>query len=51
MDIKGDIPTFMVLTNGKKHDATIAQDVPFPILAESIITFDRTYIDFGVFGA
>ena len=51
MDIKGAIPTFMVLTDGKKHDATIAQDVPFPILADSIITFDRTYMDFGVFGA
>ena len=51
MDIKGSIPTFMVLTDGKKHDATIAQDVPFPLLPDSIITFDRAYMDFGVFGA
>jgi len=51
MDIKGAIPTFMVMTDGKQHEATVAQDVPFPLLPDSIITFDRGYMDFGVFGA
>jgi len=51
MDIKGAIPTFMVMTDGKQHEATVAQNVPFPLLPDSIITFDRGYMDFGVFGA
>lgn len=51
MDIKGAIPTFMVMTDGKQHEATVAQNEPFPLLPDSIITFDRGYMDFGVFGA
>lgn len=51
MDIKGSIPTFMVMTDGKKHEARVAQDEPLPLLPDSIITFDRGYMDFSVFGA
>ncbi len=51
LDIKGAIPTFLVMTNGKVHEATVAQNEPFPLLPDSIITFDRGYIDFGVFSA
>lgn len=51
MGIKGAIPTLVVVSNGKKQEATISQNAPFPLLPERIITFDRSYIDYGVFGA
>ena len=51
MDIKAGLPTFCVMSNGKVHEASIAQNEPFPLFPDNIISFDRGYMDFGVFGA
>ena len=51
LDVKGNIPSFMVMTDGKIHESQIAQNIPLPLMPDSIITFDRAYIDFGVFSA
>ncbi len=44
LDYAGEIPDFIIITDGKKHDATIAWS--FPITADSIYVVDRGYIDF-----
>lgn len=44
LDYAGEIPDFIIITDGKKHDATIAWS--FPITADSIYVMDRGYIDF-----
>lgn len=51
MDIKTGIPSFLHITSGNIHEAKVAQDEPFPLSPDSIVTFDRGYIDFGVFSA
>ncbi len=51
LDVKGNIPSFMVMTDGKIYESQIAQNIPLPLMPDSIITFDRAYIDFGVFSA
>jgi len=51
LNLKSQIPTFLVVTDAKVSDARIPQDYLLPLSPDSIITFDRAYIDFGVFSA
>lgn len=44
IDLRGNIPTFLTITDGKVHDVTIAPEVP--IEANGIYVVDRGYIDF-----
>jgi hypothetical protein len=43
----GIIPEVMILTDGKKHDAKVAPQLVEDLKPDSIIAFDRAYIDFN----
>jgi putative transposase len=44
VDIAGDLPTVMVLTEGRKHDVTVARRISFP--TGTLLIMDRGYVDF-----
>ena len=50
-DLKTQIPTFNVITPARDSDVKIAKQTSFPLIPDSIITFDRAYIDFNLFQA
>lgn len=45
-DHSGAIPTFMVVTDGKKHDLSVVKKNELPMLPDSIISVDKGYIDY-----
>lgn len=45
LDLKGNIPAFLYITDGKVHDVKAAPQVP--IEAEGIYLIDRAYVDFS----
>jgi len=48
-DHQGSLPAFMVMTDGKSSDIRVARSqekLDFHLLPDSIISFDRAYIDF-----
>jgi hypothetical protein len=45
VDIAGDLPTVMVLTEGKKHDVKVARRISF--VAGTLLIMDRGYVDFS----
>jgi DDE family transposase/uncharacterized protein DUF4372 len=45
IDLRGNIPVFLTITDGKTHDVKIAPQVP--IEADGIYVMDRAYIDFS----
>jgi hypothetical protein len=49
LDLKSNLPAFMVIEEGKKHDVAVARALEFPISSDSIIVMDRGYIDFKWF--
>ena len=54
LDHNGCLPSFITVTQGKCHDLRVVQDESygFPKLQpDSIITFDRAYIDFNWFNS
>ena len=48
-DIKTQIPAFNVITSAKEADVKIAKNTVFPLIPDSIVTFDRAYVDFSLF--
>jgi hypothetical protein len=42
----GAMPSFVTITDGKKHDVTVAKEVGFPLSPDSIVSMDRAYIDY-----
>jgi len=49
-DHSGSIPSFMTMTEGKKHDITVVKDsdkLDFSLLPDSIISIDKAYIDYN----
>lgn len=48
LDHAGQIPTFMVVTDAKKHEITVARS-SFSLVPDSIYCMDRGYIDFSWF--
>ena len=48
-DIKQQIPAFNVISTADTHDVKIPQKTDFELIPDSIITFDRAYIDFKQF--
>jgi len=42
----GSLPTFLVMTDAKQHEITVVKKQQLPILADSIISVDRAYIDY-----
>jgi hypothetical protein len=49
LDHEGYFPAYAYISNGKKHDVTIARKVPLP--PGSIVTMDRGYNDYKLFAA
>lgn len=47
LDHDGYLPSFAFISNGKKHDVTIARQVP--LSPYSIVAIDRGYNDYGLF--
>jgi len=47
LDHDGYFPTYAYISDGKKHDVTIARTIPFP--SGSIVTMDRGYNDYRLF--
>lgn len=45
-DHSGCIPTFMVITEGRRHDVKVAKELDLPLMADSIVSVDRAYIDY-----
>jgi hypothetical protein len=45
-DHSGALPTFLTVTDGKRHDVRVVKDNPFPLLPDSIISVDKAYIDY-----
>lgn len=45
VDIAGDLPTVMVMTEGKRHDVKVARNMPFS--AGTLLIMDRGYVDFA----
>jgi hypothetical protein len=46
LDHRGDIPSFIVITDGKDSELQVAKDVHLPLPPDSILVVDRGYIDF-----
>lgn len=47
LDHDGYLPTFALITEGKKHEVTVAREFTFP--KGSIIVMDRGYCDYALF--
>jgi hypothetical protein len=47
LDHDGYLPTYAYISNGKKHDVTVARKVP--LSPHSIVAMDRGYNDYGLF--
>lgn len=48
-DHQGSLPTFMVMTDAKRHDVRVAKSdekLDFHLLPDSIISLDRAYLDY-----
>jgi hypothetical protein len=45
-DHSGALPTFLTVTDGKKHDVRVVKDNTFPLSPDSIISIDKAYIDY-----
>lgn len=45
-DHSGCIPAFMVITEGRRHDVKVAKELDLPLMADSIVSVDRAYIDY-----
>lgn len=49
LDHDGCLPTWLVITEGKRHEMTVARTLRFP--PGTIVVFDRGYADFAWFAA
>ena len=45
-DHSGALPSFLTVTDGKRHDVTEAKNAGFPLSPDSIVSVDRAYIDY-----
>ena len=46
MTMPEPLPTFLTVTDGKKHDVRVVKDNTFPLLPDSIVSIDKAYIDY-----
>jgi hypothetical protein len=46
-DHSGALPTFMTVTDGKRHDVRVVKDNTFPLSPDSIVSIDKAYIDYN----
>ena len=47
LDLRGTIPSFLVVTDAKQHDVKVARNIFLPLSLDSILVVDKAYIDFG----
>jgi hypothetical protein len=45
-DHSGALPTFLTVTDGKRHDVRVVKDNTFPLSPDSIVSVDKAYIDY-----
>jgi len=45
-DHSGALPSFLTVTDGKKHEITAVKENSFPLLPDSIVSVDKAYIDY-----
>jgi hypothetical protein len=45
-DHSGALPTFLTVTDGKKHDVRAVKETSLPLSPDSIISMDKAYIDY-----
>jgi hypothetical protein len=45
LNLKSQIPEFIVITDGKQADVKVAKNTDWPLSRDSILVFDRGYID------
>ena len=45
-DHSGALPSFLVITDGKRHEARVMKEHTFPLTPDSIVSVDRGYLDF-----
>lgn len=45
-DHSGALPTFLTVTDGKKHDVRVVKESRFPLTPDSIVSIDKAYIDY-----
>jgi hypothetical protein len=48
-DLKTQIPAFNVITSARDSDVKVVKETAFPLIPDSIVTFDRAYVDFSLF--
>ncbi len=46
LELGGNIPSFIVITEAKKHDVKAVKEIELPLSLDSIIVMDKAYIDF-----
>jgi hypothetical protein len=49
LDHRGCLPSFLVVTEGNRYELRVAKELDLPLLPDSILSFDRGYMDFGFF--
>jgi hypothetical protein len=45
-DHSGALPTFLTVTDGKRHDVRVVKETSFPLSPDSIVSVDKAYIDY-----
>jgi hypothetical protein len=45
-DHSGALPTFIIVTDGKKHDVRVVKEHEFPLVPDSIVSVDKAYVDY-----
>ena len=45
-DHSGALPTFLTVTDGKRHDVRVVKESDFPLTPDSIVSIDKAYIDY-----
>lgn len=46
LDLRGTIPSFIVVTDGRQHDLKVAKQSKLPLSPDSILVMDKAYIDY-----
>ena len=46
-DHSGALPTFLTVTDGKRHDVRVVKDNTLPLSPDSIVSIDKAYIDYN----
>jgi hypothetical protein len=46
-DHSGALPTFLTVTDGKRHDVRVVKDNTLPLSPDSIVSVDKAYIDYN----